>query len=82
MKIRFAITGIVWLACAAVMSSAPQAPSHVDLSKLPAPARATIEAETKNATIKNVSSWPLSDPVINTAPQAVAARDTPHSKIR
>lgn len=72
MKIRFAITGILWLACAAVASSTAQAaaenqttprsapknttaPAHVDLSKLPAPVRATIEAETKNATVKNVS---------------------------
>lgn len=57
MKIRFAIAGIVWLACAAVMSSAPQtaAPSHIDLSKFPALVRAAIEKETKNATLKHVS---------------------------
>jgi uncharacterized membrane protein YkoI len=56
MKIRFAMTWIAWLACAAVAFSMPQAaPPHIDVSKLPAPVRATIEAETKNATIKRVS---------------------------
>jgi len=70
MQIRFAITWIVWLASAAIAFSAPQTaeqqgapkaasrktvpPSHVDLSKLPPAVRATIEAETKNATLKSV----------------------------
>jgi uncharacterized membrane protein YkoI len=35
--------------------AAAKAPKTVDLSKYPAPVRATIEAETKNATIKGVS---------------------------
>ena len=34
---------------------AATAPKAIDLSKYPAPVRATIEAETKNATIKGVS---------------------------
>ena len=34
---------------------AAKAPKTIDLSKYPAPVRATIEAETKNATIKGVS---------------------------
>jgi uncharacterized membrane protein YkoI len=34
---------------------APKAPKSIDLSKLPAPVRATIEAEAKNATLKNVA---------------------------
>lgn len=52
MRIRFAVTSIVWLGCAASAFAAPQ---HVDLSKLPAPVRATIESETKNATVKHVA---------------------------
>src|SRR4029077_12977403 len=52
--------------CASPALAAPQAaskspaskkavaPAAVDLSKLPAPVRATIEAETKNATLKHV----------------------------
>src|SRR5436190_3096534 len=35
--------------------AAAKAPKTVDLSKYPAPVRATIEAETRNATIKGVS---------------------------
>jgi len=35
-------------------TQAPAAPAGVDLSKLPAPVRATIEAETRNATLKHV----------------------------
>jgi len=34
---------------------AAKAPKTIDLSKYPAPVRATIEAQTKNATIKGVS---------------------------
>jgi uncharacterized membrane protein YkoI len=53
MKIRFAIgAAMACMLCATVAHAAPQA--HVDLSKLPAPVRATIEAETKNATLKHV----------------------------
>ena len=51
MKIRFAVT-VAWLGCATPAFSAPQ---HVDLSKLPAPVRTTIESETKNATVKHVA---------------------------
>jgi uncharacterized membrane protein YkoI len=39
----------------AAKAPAAKAPKTVDLSKYPAPVRATIEAETKNATIKGVS---------------------------
>jgi uncharacterized membrane protein YkoI len=67
MTIRFAIGAA--LACVLYASpalAAPQAaskppaskkaaaPPAVDLSRLPAPVRATIEAETKNATLKHV----------------------------
>ncbi len=41
------------LAAAALPAAA--APRKIDLSKYPDPVRTTIEAETKNATIKNVS---------------------------
>src|SRR5580765_6831628 len=54
MKIRFALTSFAWLASAGIGLSAPQAPSHVDLSKLPPAVRATVEAETRNATLKSV----------------------------
>ena len=52
---------VVWLASAAITLAAPQAaeksgaPPHVDLSKLPSAVRTTIEAETKNATLKKVA---------------------------
>lgn len=54
MKIRFALTSFAWLASAGIGLAAPQAPSHVDLSKLPPAVRATVEAETRNATLKSV----------------------------
>jgi uncharacterized membrane protein YkoI len=38
-----------------VQAPAPKPAPHVDLSKYPAAVRATIEAETKNATLKGVS---------------------------
>jgi uncharacterized membrane protein YkoI len=70
MRIRFAMTWIVWVACAAVALSAaqtanqnapngaskkPVASPDADLSKLPSAVRRTIEAETRNATVKNVA---------------------------
>src|SRR5438045_1035385 len=71
MKIRFALTSVIWLLCVFMAVAAPQtaekqtatkgpskkaaSPSHVDLSKLPPAVRATIDAETKNATVKHVS---------------------------
>src|SRR5262245_60296727 len=65
MKIGVAIVTIAWLASATIASGAPQAaPGQgtatkatpgVDWSKLPAPVRATIEAETKNATVKHIA---------------------------
>ncbi len=63
MNIRFALGAMMaCLACGSLAWAGPQAaskkaapPPHVDLSKLPAPVRATIEAETKNATLKHVS---------------------------
>jgi uncharacterized membrane protein YkoI len=67
MKIRFAMGAVMaCMLCASLALAAPQAaskqsapkkaaaPAAVDLSKLPAPVRATIEAETKNATLKHV----------------------------
>ena len=71
MNVRFAMAPIVWLVCAGMAVAAPApaeqqatqtsatkkaaAPSSVDLSKLPAPVRSTIEAQTQNATVKHVS---------------------------
>ena len=52
MRIHFAMTWVVWLGCAGIAYSAPP---QVDLSKLPAAVRTTIETETKNATVKHVS---------------------------
>ena len=67
MKIRFAMGAVMaCMLCASLALAAPQAaskqsapkkaaaPAAVDLSKLPAPVRATIEADTKNETLKHV----------------------------
>ena len=55
-----AIALVILIPGAAVTAGAQSAPAKkttkaIDLSKYPAPVRATIEAETKNATLKGVS---------------------------
>lgn len=49
------MTRMLGVVAAAAVVSMAQAGAHVDLSKLPAAVRATVEAETKGGTLKSVS---------------------------
>jgi uncharacterized membrane protein YkoI len=54
-RIAAAVVAMSSMAASLVAAQAPKAGKSVDLSKYPAPVRATIENETKNATLKGVS---------------------------